>query len=237
MNFKFNKLILATIVILLGINTISSAQTVTCSEFRDSLHLTSDTVYITQAVDTTINLGIQWMGFTDMSYMSCLMDYNDSTDISLFGGTVTGGLFSPYPSPVFFSVSVDYLQPAISENTTINAFIDFGHGNMVEICSIAVTLIINPSPVSVYDIGLPNLEATVFPNPMTNSATIEVLDEINSNYHFVIYDVLGKAIHVSEKISNRTHRLNRSVFKNSGIYFIEIKSENRKPKMIKMVVK
>lgn len=223
-------------LLLIGLVKVSFSQ-ITCNQFRDSLHLTSDTVYLNQPIDTTIDLGIQWMGYTDLSYMNCLVEYNDSTYISISGGTVTGGLFSPYPNPVFFSVNIDYLQQSIPSNTTINAFIDFFQGNMVDTCSKAVTFIINPNIVSVPETNIPELEARIFPNPMTSSSTIEVSDDIKSGYNIIIYDIAGKVIHSSENLSDKTHRLNRSYFKSSGVYFIEIKSINMKSKLVKLLVK
>ncbi len=233
---KIRHIKLIITLLLIGFVKVSFSQ-ITCNQFRDSLHLTSDTVYLNQPVDTSIDLGIQWMGHTDLSYMVCWAAYNDSTYMSISGGTVTGGLFSPYPNPVFFSVDIDYLQQSIPSNTSINAFIDFIQSNMADTCSKAVTFIINPNTVSVPETNLPELEARIVPNPMTSSSTIEVSDDIKSSYNIIIYDIAGKVIHRSENISYKTYRLKRSYFKSPGVYFVEVKSINIKSKLVKLLVK
>lgn len=231
---RHKKLIIA--LLLLGFAKLSFSQ-VTCIQFSDSLHLTVDTVYLNQAVDTTVDLGVQWLGYTDLSYMVCWVEYNDSTDVSISGGTVTGGLFSPYPNPVFFSVDIDYLQQSIPNNTSLNVIIHFVQGNMADTCSKAVTFIINPNTVSVPETNLPNVEARIFPNPMTSGSTLEVSDFTQSTYNLMIYDVAGKLIHSAENLSDRTYTLNRSYFHSSGVYLVEIKSLNMKSKLIKLLVK
>lgn len=222
-------------LLLVGLVKISFSQ-ITCNQFRDSLHLTADTIYLNQPVDTTINLGIQWMGYTDLSYMVCWIEYNDSTDINISGGTVTGGLFSPYPNPVFFSIDIDYLQQSIPSNTTINTHIDFVQGNMIDTCSKAITFIINPNTVSVPETNIPELEVKLFPNPMTSNTNLEVSDDIKSNYNIIIYDIAGKVIHSSENLNDKIYRLNRRNFKSSGVYFVEIKSMNMRSKLFKLLL-
>lgn len=225
------------VILLFVFNYTSIAQTVTCSHFSDSLHQTSDTIYINQPADTTANLGIQWMGHTDLSYMICEVNYHDSGNVSISGGTVTGGLFSPYPNPVFFPVDINYVNPSIPSNTAISVFIDFVQGNMVDTCSKAVTFIINSNTVSVPETKVPELRARVYPNPMTNAASIEVSDQLNSYYRVLIYNSMGSKIFESDKVNKQFYNLNSSVFKSTGLYFIELHSQEFKPKSIKLMVK
>ena len=222
-------------LLLFGLVKLSFSQ-VTCTQFSDSLYLTSDTIYINQPVDSTIDLGIQWLGYTDLSYMNCRVDYFDSSIVSISGGTVTGGLFSPYPNPVFFSVDINYLQQFIPNNTSISVFIDFYQGNMADTCSKAVTFIINSNTVSVPKTNIPALKAKVYPNPMTNNASIEVLDQLHSDYRIIIYNSIGSKIFESDKVSSQVYGLNRSVFRSSGVYFIELYSQGIKPILLKLMV-
>ena len=222
-------------VFLLGLVNVSLSQ-VTCNQFSDSLHLTSDTLYINQPADTTIDLGIQWMGHTDLSYMICEVDYNDSTNVSISGATVTGGLFSPYPNPVFFPVDINYINPSIPSNTAISVFIDFVQGNLVDTCSKAVTFIINSNTVSVPEMKVPDLRARIYPNPMINTASIEISDQLHSDYRVFIYNSMGSKIIESGKMTNQVYNLSRSALRSSGLYFIELHSQGFKPKSIKLMV-
>lgn len=219
--------------LLLIISSFSFSQiTFSCNKLKDSVYIASDTMYIDQTTDTTISPGFQWLGHSDLSYLPLEIDYNDSTLISLVGGTVTGGLFSPYPYPFLIPVDIVYLQSSIPPNTVINTYIDVALG----FCNVPITFIINPSPVSVNEINDPEIEAILFPNPLTSSSTIEVSDEMEPNYKVIIYDNVGKVVYRSENLSSKKHLLNRSMFKSSGIYFIRIESDNRKSKQFKLLV-
>jgi len=228
----------AITILLLAISSFSFSQVVTCNHLRDSVNLSNDTIYINQPTDTIVNLGVQWMGFNDLSYTSFHLDYNDSSNISLKGGTVSGGLFSPYPNPVLFSVNIDYLNQSIPTKTVINTSIEvFGPNVNDTNCSVPITFIINPLQVSVSKIRFTELNAKVFPNPLTISSTIEISDEMKFGYNVIIYDVLGKEIYRTKKLNSNTHLLKRSIFKSSGVYFVEIKSINMKSELIKLLVK
>lgn len=204
----------------------------TCNEVKDSVYLASDTMYIDQTTDTTISPGFQWMGYTDLSYLPLGIAYNDSSLIKLSGGTVTGGLFSPYPYPFPISVDIEYLQSSIPQNTVINAHISVAQG----FCNVPITFIINPSSVSVPEIKKPDLELRIFPNPMTSSSTLEFSDNLKSTYNITIYNTAAEVIHSAENLSDKSYRLNRSYFQSPGIYFVEIQSINMKSKLIKLLV-
>ena len=222
--------------LLLFISSYSFSQmtlkNLTCNEVKDSVYLTSDTMYIDQTTDTTISPGFQWMGYTDLSYLPLGIAYNDSSLIRLSGGTVTGGLFSPYPYPFPIPVDIEYLQSSIPPNTVINAFIDVASG----FCNVPITFIINPSSVSIKEVKDPEIEARLFPNPIMSSSTIELSDEMGSSYKVIIYDNVGKVVYRSGSLSAKKHILNRTIFKSSGIYFIRIESDNRRPKQFKLLV-
>jgi len=209
---------------------------ISCQEFQDSISLTSDTIYINQPADSVIDIGVQWMGHTDLSYMGCEVNYTDSNTLHLSGATVTGGLFSPYPAPFFFSININYLQPSLPQNTVIKSRIDFFNGNLADTCSAPLTFIVNTNSVSIPNHSLPTLNAHVSPNPMQDHAVIEVRGNINSKYQVLIRDLAGKEIFISQLLNSKSYTLERSIFPKAGLYLIEITSKNGNASTTKLFV-
>lgn len=209
---------------------------ISCQEFQDSITLTSDTIYINQPADSAIDIGVQWMGHTDLSYMICEVGYTDSSTLKLSGGTVTGGLFSPYPAPFFFSININYLQPSLPQNTVIKSQINFVNGNLADTCSAPLTFIVNANSVSTPNHSIPNLNVHVSPNPMQDRAVIEVRENRNSKYQVLIRDMAGKEIFKSQPINSERYTLERSIFPKAGLYLIEITSEIRNSSTTKLFV-
>lgn len=209
---------------------------ISCQEFQDSISLTSDTIYINQPADSAIDIGVQWMGHTDLSYMVCEVDHTDSNTLQLTGGTVTGGLPSPYPAPFFFSIHINYLQPSLPQNTVIKSQINFLNGNLADTCSAPLTFIVNANSVSTPHYSPPNLKVHVSPNPMQDRAVIEVRENRNSKYQVLIRDMAGKEIYRSQLLNSKSYTLERSNFHKAGLYLIEITWENGNASTTKLFV-
>lgn len=215
-------------------NSIVFCQTLPCNQIVDSVYLESDTMYIQQPADTEVDLGFQWLGFTDLSYLPLEIDYNDSTFIRLNGGTITGGIPSPYPTPFFFNVAIDYLQPNIPPNTVINTFIDVWVGH----CEVPITFIINSTnpPVSTVLKSEQSIEASVFPNPITSNSILELSHKIKGEYRITIYDKLGRVVHQSNNLQGRNQSLQRSIFNAPGVYFLRIEANQAQFEQIPLLV-
>lgn len=92
-----------------------------------------------------------------------------------------------------------------------------------------ITLQVHPAYPCRMMTGLQNFETnfqdyfSISPNPFSRSTTIEIKSEIlNSKSEFLIYDVLGQAVH-HQTLNSKHETLNTDL--PSGIYFYKLKTE------------
>lgn len=232
---KTNNPLLLIGLFLLGLAQPAQGQ-VSCADFPDSLRLAADTIYLQQPTDTTADLGVQWLGHTDLSYMHCWVDFSDSLNLSISGGTVTGGLASPYPNPFFFSVAVDYLRPAIPNNLSLTAYIHFIQGNLADTCSKAVVFIINPTGLSQSEAEGPAVSGQVYPQPLTKRSHLQVPPSIQGAYRLIIYNSSGATLFRTEQMDQRDYTLRRRDFTEAGVYYILLQPTSGLPQVIKLLV-
>lgn len=65
-----------------------------------------------------------------------------------------------------------------------------------------------------------------YPNPMTTDANIKISDEIDldrSKVSVVFYNIVGSEVYRINQVKDYELKINRDVFKNSGIYFYQLK--------------
>src|SRR5690606_33753182 len=65
----------------------------------------------------------------------------------------------------------------------------------------------------------------VYPNPFSSNFTIELNEQLTSNYHFKMYNALGKEV-MNSMLSGNTTTLETSELP-SGIYFYQVSEGNR----------
>jgi len=69
-------------------------------------------------------------------------------------------------------------------------------------------------------------ELTIYPNPFSESATIQFYNPDNSQFTFILADLKGSVVRKIDKINNNEILLLKKNL-NSGIYFIELKSKDK----------
>lgn len=79
-----------------------------------------------------------------------------------------------------------------------------------------------------------NINVQIHPNPMSDFALLEIDSEMNVEYTFRMYDMLGKAIRV-EQFSSNVHNFKKGNL-NSGIYFYQLEAGHQVLKTGKIVV-
>ena len=72
------------------------------------------------------------------------------------------------------------------------------------------------------DIAEQNTEIKIYPNPFSNSATVEISDPGFSKGQFTIYDLLGREVHL-QTLNSKRETLNLDLPK--GIYFFKVRNE------------
>ena len=74
------------------------------------------------------------------------------------------------------------------------------------------------------DVTEQNTEIKIYPNPFSNSTTVEISDPGFSKGQFAIYDLLGREVH-QQAINSKRETLNLDLPK--GIYFFKIRNEQK----------
>lgn len=69
-----------------------------------------------------------------------------------------------------------------------------------------------------------------YPNPMITDATIKLSDDIDlehSKVSIVIYNIIGSEIYKIAQIKNYEEKISRDIFKSTGIYFYQLKIDDK----------
>ncbi len=77
--------------------------------------------------------------------------------------------------------------------------------------------------VGIDELSGSNIPVQIYPNPMTDQATLEIMNGKNSDYAFALYDFAGKQIYSSAITNRRTHISRNNL--PSGIYFFSIEDK------------
>ena len=68
-----------------------------------------------------------------------------------------------------------------------------------------------------------------YPNPMTTDANIRISDEIDldkSKVTVVFYNIVGSEVYKITQVKDYDLKISRDIFKNSGIYFYQLKVDD-----------
>ena len=83
-----------------------------------------------------------------------------------------------------------------------------------------------------------NNSVSVYPNPMTTSATVFInnysLSSVES-YTFVLYDILGNVVRKIEQVQDKQFTIQRESL-NQGVYFYEMLKGNSSLKKGKLII-
>lgn len=69
-----------------------------------------------------------------------------------------------------------------------------------------------------------------YPNPMVADATIKVSDDIDlerTKLSIVFYNIVGSEVYKISNLKNYEEKISRDVFKNAGIYFYQLKADDK----------
>lgn len=69
-----------------------------------------------------------------------------------------------------------------------------------------------------------------YPNPMIADATIKVSDDIDLEHtklSIVFYNIVGSEVYKIAQIKNYEEKISRDVFKSTGIYFYQLKADDK----------
>ena len=100
------------------------------------------------------------------------------------------------------------------------------------------TIIISPqlSMASVYELSSTDNRygdkelIKLYPNPMTSEANIKISDEIDlqfSKVSVVFYNIVGSEVFKISQVKDYEQKITRDIFKNSGIYFFQLKVDDK----------
>lgn len=69
-----------------------------------------------------------------------------------------------------------------------------------------------------------------YPNPMIADATIKVSDDIDldrTKLSIVFYNIVGSEVYKIAQIKNYEEKISRDIFKSTGIYFYQLKADDK----------
>lgn len=70
----------------------------------------------------------------------------------------------------------------------------------------------------------------LYPNPMTTEANLKISDEIDldkSKVSVVFYNIVGSEVYRMNIIKEYDQKITKDIFKNSGIYFYQLKIDDK----------
>ena len=87
------------------------------------------------------------------------------------------------------------------------------------------------SEVSNYDTRYGDKDIVKFyPNPMTTDATVKISEEIDlerSKVSIVFYNIVGSEVYKVSQIKDYEQKITKENFKNAGIYFYQLKIDEK----------
>ena len=69
-----------------------------------------------------------------------------------------------------------------------------------------------------------------YPNPMVSDATIKISDEVDlekSKVSVIFYNIVGSEVLKINQVKEYEEKISKDVFKNSGIYFYQLKVDDK----------
>ena len=81
-----------------------------------------------------------------------------------------------------------------------------------------------PSTVALQPLSNQNLSVKIYPNPITNTATV-FLENLVDQWSWTLYNAFGKVVQKNDKIKTQHHSINKGDL-SAGIYFYHIHSQN-----------
>ncbi|HQG39110.1 MAG TPA: T9SS type A sorting domain-containing protein, partial [Chitinophagales bacterium] len=66
----------------------------------------------------------------------------------------------------------------------------------------------------------------IYPNPMVSDATIKISDDVDfekNKVAIVFYNIVGSEVYRINQVRDAEVKISRDIFKNSGIYFYQLK--------------
>lgn len=233
------KAIISTLLLMTVMSLRSYSQNPICDYITDSTFITPDTVYLNQTTDSMVTIDFMNNSHVKLDYAFIKILFNDTSYISL-DSTITHGFQSPFPEPFSWDYTVTYKQSAIPSNTILDASFNIWTGKIDTTytgCNLPLTFIINSTTVSAPKVQFTDqIEATVFPNPVTENSVLRVKVEPDTYYNLIIYDAFGRKVHSIENLTDETYLLKREYFRSAGIYFTEIQINGVLTKRIKILV-
>jgi hypothetical protein len=69
-----------------------------------------------------------------------------------------------------------------------------------------------------------------YPNPIVSEATIKISDDIDLEHtkiSIVFYNIVGSEVYKINQVKEYEEKMSRDVFKNAGIYFYQLKADDK----------
>ncbi|MBK7568734.1 MAG: T9SS type A sorting domain-containing protein [Bacteroidetes bacterium] len=212
-----SKLLLLSFSILTLFSNLK-AQQADCN----NMYLDADTFYLHYLDDTIVEGNLFYNDTVWSVYPFIHIILEDTTIITTEDFMVLSSLDSGYVQ--FFNFDINFKTELYPNNTPVSAFFHIYDsdwpGDSIVNCYLPITLMLENFTTSIENETITD-NYTLFPNPMTNTATLQFENDFKENCIFMMYNLNGELINSITDITGNTIEISKNNLIN-GLYFFQV---------------
>lgn len=183
--------------------------------------INSDTLNDFGKIELSVDLGQSWIDLlTDTAYAS-LIDINEPYELSFSGNVNNWQHFSITINLLLSSFNIHQGDTILYRFSFISDSVETNKEGWI-----LDRVTTNDWSESISENSLTSFTSTLYPNPSTNSATIEFENPTNSNFSLQVFDIMGRAV-IEQNIKTTRTQLNTQHLP-PGIYQYRLLSEKER---------
>jgi len=217
-----NKLLLLSFLIMTLFQN-AYAQQANC----DNLYLDADTFYINYLDDNIVDGNLFYNDTVWSVYPTILIILDDTSIITSNDIMVLSSLDSGYVQP--FNFAMNFKTNLYPNNTPINAFFHIYDsdwpGDSIVNCYLPITIMLENFTTGIEN-QLETDNYTLFPNPITNNATLHFENVLGGNCIFMLYNSKGVLVSTVQDITSSEIEIKKQNLM-SGLYFFNMMKEGQ----------
>lgn len=193
----------------------------------NNMYLDLDTFYLNYLDDTIVEGNLFYNDTVWSVYPFIHIILEDTTIITSDDFMVLSSLDSGYVQ--FFNFDVNFKTELYPNNTPVSAFFHIYDsdwpGDSIVNCYLPITIMLENFTTSIENHATDD-NYTLFPNPMTNSATLQFDNYLQENCMFLMYNTNGELVHTIHDVKGSEIKIEKQNL-NSGLYFFRLINEQK----------
>ena len=209
-----------------------SAQQADCN----NMYLETDTIYINYLDDTIVEGNLFYNDTVVTFYPFIHIILEDTSIITTSDFMVLSSLDSGYVQ--YFEFEMEFKTSIYPNNTPVNAFFHIYDSDMpgdsIVNCYLPITIMLENFTTSIENQTSTD-NFTLFPNPMTNKATLQFENKLQENCIFMMYNTNGELVRIETDITGKNIEIEKQNLM-GGLYFFQVRSESKLLSSGKLVI-